>query len=54
MTDSTQTLFLFIGAQNIDWIPPASGPKSKFDIIQPVLQYGVSGAGGGEFWSISS
>lgn len=32
----------------------SSGPKSKFDIIQPVLQFGVSGAGGGEFWSISS
>ena len=40
--------------QNIDWVPPDNGPKGKFDIIQPVLQYGPSSAGGGKFWSISS
>lgn len=49
-----QTVFLFTGMQNIDWVPPDDGPKSKFDIIQPVLQYGPSAAGGGKYWSISS
>lgn len=49
-----QTIFLFTGMQNEDWIPPDDGPKGKFDIIQPVLQYGPSGAGGGAYWMISS
>ena len=49
-----QTVFLFTGLQNEDWVPPDDGPKGKFDIIQPVLQYGPSAAGGGEYWMISS
>lgn len=54
-TYTGQTVFLFTGMQNIDWVPPdGGGPSSKFDIIQPVLQYGPSSAGGGEYWSISS
>jgi len=39
-TKGNQTIFLFIGMQN-----------SQF-ILQPVLQWGVSAAGGGDFWSI--
>jgi len=53
-TYTGQTVFLFTGMQNIDWVPPDAGPSSKFDIIQPVLQYGPSAAGGGRYWSISS
>jgi len=49
-----QTVFLFTGLQNEDWVPPDDGPKGKFDIIQPVLQYGPSSAGGGKYWMISS
>jgi len=47
--EGTQTLFLFTGLQN-----------SYFDdadvenIIQPVLQWGPSEAGGGEYWSLAS
>jgi hypothetical protein len=40
--DDFQTIFLFIGMQN------------NVHILQPVLQYGVSGAGGGSYWAISS
>jgi len=40
------TLFTFTGLQNIDWVPPQPQPTQSFDIIQPVLQYGSSSAGG--------
>jgi hypothetical protein len=40
-----QTLFLFNGLQN-------SGPN--YGILQPVLQWGVSAAGGGDYWSVAS
>lgn len=43
-TYSGQTVFLF------NSIEPASGNA----ILQPVLQYGVSAAGGGKYWSIAS
>jgi len=52
--DGGQTLFTFTGVQNIDWIPPNPGPNSAFDIIQPVLQYGESEAGGGSYWTLAS
>jgi hypothetical protein len=41
-TQSDQTIFLFNGIQNSDWI------------YQPVLQWGTSAAGGGNYWSIAS
>eukprot|EP00929_Paragymnodinium_shiwhaense_P035013 TRINITY_DN18985_c0_g5_i1.p1 TRINITY_DN18985_c0_g5~~TRINITY_DN18985_c0_g5_i1.p1 ORF type:complete len:337 (-),score=61.28 TRINITY_DN18985_c0_g5_i1:595-1605(-) len=49
-----QTVFYFTGLQNIDWVPPDQGPSDKFDIIQPVLQYGPSADGGGKYWSVAS
>ena len=52
--ESAQTLFLFTGMQNIDWVPPNPEPTQAFDIIQPVLQYGYSAAGGYDGWSIAS
>lgn len=39
---SGQTIFLFNGIQNTSMI------------YQPVLQWGISGAGGGEYWAIAS
>jgi len=47
-------LFTFTGLQNIDWVPPNPDPTGPFDIIQPVLQYGESDAGGGLYWSMAS
>jgi hypothetical protein len=41
-TGSGQTIFLFIGIQNSSYI------------LQPVLQWGASYAGGGSYWSISN
>lgn len=38
--DQDQTIFLFIGMQNAEFI------------LQPVLQWGESAAGGGRFWSV--
>jgi len=52
--DDDQTIFMFTGLQNIDWVPPNPGPNSAFDIIQPVLQYGPSEAGGGSYWTLAS
>lgn len=53
--EQAQTLFSFSGLQNIDWVPPQPQPTAFFDIIQPVLQYGYSAAGGFEgAWSIAS
>jgi len=45
-----QTLFFFSGFQN------AYGSTAQVGttIIQPVLQYGTSAAGGGKYWSIAS
>lgn len=39
---ANQTIFLFIGMQNTEFI------------LQPVLQWGKSAAGGGDYWSISN
>lgn len=54
----TTTVFLFTGLQNDDWVPlhgpPFSGVPRNFDIIQPVLQWGPSAAGGGDYWSLAS
>jgi hypothetical protein len=44
VTQSGQLIYLFNGLQN-----PAGS-----EILQPVLQWGTSGAGGGSFWSIAS
>jgi hypothetical protein len=44
-TKSRQTIFLFNGLQN-------SGPN--YGILQPVLQWGRSYAGGGDYWSVAS
>jgi hypothetical protein len=46
--ERTQVLFLFNGLQNDG---PLNAPTT---IIQPVLQYGVSEAGGGMYWAIAS
>lgn len=40
-----QTLFLFNGIQNYG---------ANFGILQPVLQWGVSAAGGGPYWAVSN
>jgi len=53
-SDDGQTLFMFTGVQNINWVPPNPGPNGPFDIIQPVLQYGPSEAGGGSYWTLAS
>ena len=42
---SSEVVFLFNGIQN-------SG--TNFGILQPVLQWGVSAAGGGPYWSVAS
>ncbi len=44
-TRNRQTIFLFNGLQN-------SGPN--YGILQPVLQWGRSHAGGGDYWSVAS
>ena len=44
-TDSGQTIFLFNGIQNYG---------TNYGILQPVLQWGPSAAGGGSYWSIAS
>ncbi len=42
MTQGNQTIFLFNGIQNANWI------------YQPVLQWGPSAAGGGKYWTVAS
>ena len=42
---ASQTIFLFNGIQNYG---------ANFGILQPVLQWGPSAAGGGQYWSIAS
>jgi hypothetical protein len=44
-TREGQTIFLFNGIQNYG---------QNFGILQPVLQWGASAAGGGPFWSVAS
>jgi len=46
-----QTLFLFTGLQNAFDL---AAPQQTISIIQPVLQWGPSEAGGGSYWSIAS
>jgi hypothetical protein len=43
-SDDSQTVFLFNGLQ----------PDDAAHILQPVLQWGSSGAGGGKYWSIAN
>ena len=43
-----QTLFLFTGFQNA-----YANERVGASIIQPVLQWGVSAAGGSKYWAIS-
>jgi len=47
----TQTLFLFTGLQDDYGLDT---DQSVVNIIQPVLQWGQSEAGGGEFWAMAS
>jgi hypothetical protein len=51
-----QTLFMFTGLQNENWVPGPNAPPAPadFEIIQPVLQYGPSAGGGGEYWTLAS
>ena len=44
-TSSGQTIFLFNGIQNIG---------ANYGILQPVLQWGGSAAGGGAYWSVAN
>jgi hypothetical protein len=44
-TNSGQTIFLFNGIQNTG---------ANFGILQPVLQWGISAAGGGSYWAIAN
>ncbi|KAJ7110684.1 hypothetical protein C8R44DRAFT_800453 [Mycena epipterygia] len=44
-TEHGQTIFLF------NSLEPSGGVSA---ILQPVLQYGPSGAGGGDFWAVAS
>jgi len=54
--DNGQTLFMFTGLQNENWIPGPNSPPAPddFEIIQPVLQWGESAAGGGDYWTLAS
>jgi len=51
-----QTLFMFTGLQNENWIPGPNSPPApqNFEIIQPVLQWGPSAGGGGNYWTLAS
>jgi hypothetical protein len=44
-TSSGQTVFIFNGIQNTG---------TNFGILQPVLQWGVSAAGGGSYWAVAN
>jgi len=54
--DGYGILYMFTGLQNDNWIPyPGNGSSPPaFEIIQPVLQYGETPAGGGNFWAMAS
>lgn len=51
-----QTLFMFTGLQNSNWVPGPDSPTppADFEIIQPVLQFGPSAGGGGGYWTLAS
>jgi len=51
-----QTLFMFTGLQNENWVPGPNAPPAPedFEIIQPVLQWGQSAGGGGSYWTLAS
>jgi len=49
-----QTLFLFTGLQNYYDSNSQTSPQASTTIIQPVLQWGESEAGGGKNWYIAS
>ncbi len=51
-TASGQVVFLFNGVQTI--VGGTDAATSGNHILQPVLQWGSSGAGGGNYWSIAS
>jgi len=55
-TSNDQTLFMFTGLQNENWIPGPNSPPAPddFEIIQPVLQWGSSAGGGGPYWTLAS
>eukprot|EP01006_Ploeotia_vitrea_P046847 TRINITY_DN67067_c4_g7_i2.p1 TRINITY_DN67067_c4_g7~~TRINITY_DN67067_c4_g7_i2.p1 ORF type:complete len:245 (-),score=24.12 TRINITY_DN67067_c4_g7_i2:362-1048(-) len=54
-TRHQHVIYLFTGLQSDDWVPGDPAPGMKFDIIQPVLQWGYSDPnGGGRFWGIAS
>jgi hypothetical protein len=44
-----QTIFLFIGSQQGTW-----QNHEGYNIIQPVLQWGPSADGGGNYWAVAS
>jgi len=44
-------LYVFTGLQNVDWVPKVDPIPTKFDIIQPVLQYPGDE---GNYWSVKS
>jgi len=54
--DNGQVLFMFTGLQNENWIPGPNAPPAPqdFEIIQPVLQWGESAGGGGNYWTLAS
>jgi len=54
--DGNGILYMFTGLQNDNWvpIPDEYDTPPGFDIIQPVLQYGYTPAGGGNFWELAS
>jgi len=47
-----QTVFLFTGFQN-EYLDESS-PEAVINIIQPVIQFGPSAAGGGNYWTMAS
>jgi hypothetical protein len=51
ITKSGQSVFLFNGATNLT---NKKHGKKKKAIIQPVLQWGATAAGGGPYWAIAS
>jgi len=50
----TQTLFLFTGLQDNFGLDRESDIPAVTNIIQPVLQFGPSEAGGGTYWALAS
>jgi hypothetical protein len=52
-SNDLQTVFLFTGLQNA-YFDPKTKEFQGVAIIQPVLQWGPSAAGGGNYWTIAS